>query len=112
MTYHFLGHVFLISVSGASAGAGTQRRDRFPAMPRLPHDKERREQRRAFPLPRYRSAGGQHDRTAYSDAMKASASYGLIWAADNVVKYLANPHQFLSFISALLMLATKWSSGW
>ncbi len=30
----------------------------------------------------------------YSDAMKASAAKGLVWTEDNIVKYLANPHQF------------------
>jgi cytochrome c len=33
---------------------------------------------------------------SYSDAMKAAAVKGLIWSADNVEKYLVNPHQFLA----------------
>jgi len=30
----------------------------------------------------------------YSDAMKAAAAKGLIWSEENIIKYLANPHQF------------------
>jgi cytochrome c len=40
-----------------------------------------------------RPAGSKAGYT-YSDAMKASAAKGLIWTVDNVLKYLANPHQF------------------
>ena len=32
---------------------------------------------------------------AYSDAIRNSAAKGLVWTADNLVQYLANPHQFL-----------------
>ena len=30
----------------------------------------------------------------YSDAMKAASAKGLVWSEENIVKYLANPHQF------------------
>jgi cytochrome c len=30
----------------------------------------------------------------YSDAMKAASAKGLVWSEDQIVKYLANPHEF------------------
>jgi cytochrome c2 len=76
-------------------------------MPRFPRNEERREQGgpslyRVIGRPAGNMAG-----YAYFNAMKASVAKGLIWTADNVAKYLATPHLFLSIISALRILATK-----
>jgi cytochrome c len=86
---------FLISVSGASAGGDTARGAIVFRQCQDCHATNKGVNKEGPSL--YRVIGrpaGSMIGYAYSDAMKASAFRGLIWTADNVVKYLANPHQF------------------
>jgi cytochrome c len=97
MAYNFSGHIFLFSVSSASAGGDAfkgaiifrQCQDCHATKKCV--NKEGPSLHRVIGRPASSMTG-----YAYSNAMKASAAKGLIWTADNVVKYLANPHQFFA----------------
>jgi cytochrome c len=91
--------IFLMSVSGASAAGNAAKGAAIFQQCQDCHAAEKGINEEGPSLYGIigRPAGSIAD-YAYSDAMKAAAAKGLSWTADMVVKYLADPRQFLSII--------------